>query len=88
MTAQGALSNYKNLPVEPADHALDRPKAGMSTKIHTLTDQRACLVTVILSPGQAGDNSQLVPLLDLYRRQRPGPRRGFTLLADKACLHP
>jgi len=76
------------LPVEPADHALGRSKGGRSTKIHTLTDQQACPVTVILTPGQAGDNPQLVPLLDLHRQQRPGPRSGATLLTDKAYSHP
>jgi transposase len=44
---------------------------------------------VILTGGQAGDNPQLVPLLELHRRQRaPSERRGFRLLADKAYSHP
>ena len=61
----------------------------MSTKIHTLTDGRTRPVTVILTPGQAGDNPQLTPLLELHRRQRgPGARAGFRLLADKAYSHP
>ena len=61
----------------------------MSTKIHTLTDQRCCPVTVILTPGQAGDNPQLVPLLDLHRRQQPrGNARRFRVLADRAYSHP
>jgi len=68
----GAPSNYTNLPVEPADHALGRSRGGLSTKIHTLTDQPCCPVTVILTPGQSGDNPQLVPLLDLHRRQQSG----------------
>lgn len=89
MGAQGAPSNYMNLPVEPADHALGRSRGGLSTKIHTLTDQRACPVTVILTPGQAGDNPQLVPLLDLHRRQQSGGRsRRFRVLADRAYSHP
>jgi len=49
-------------------------RGGLSTKIHTLTDQRCCPVTVILTPGQSGDNPQLVPLLDLHRRQQPRGR--------------
>jgi len=54
----------------------------LSTKIHTLTDQRACPVTVILTGRHSGDNPLLVPLLDLHRRQQrnkpPGscPRAG------------
>ena len=35
---QGAPPNYTNLPVEPADHAIGRSRGGLSTKIHTLTD--------------------------------------------------
>jgi len=77
------------LPVEPADHALGRSRGGLSTKIHTLTDQRTCPVTVILTPGQAGDNPQLVPLLDLHRQQQLGGRgRRFRVLADRAYSHP
>jgi len=68
---------------------LGRSRGGLSTKIHTLTDQRACPVTVILTPGQAGDNPQLVPLLDLHRQQQlGGSARRFRVLADRAYSHP
>ena len=67
-----------SLPVEPADHAIGRSRGGLSTKIHTLTDDRTRPVAVILTPGQSGDNPQLEPLLDLR----------FRLLADKAYSHP
>lgn len=86
---QGAPPNYTNLPVEPADRALGRSRGGLSTKIHALTDDRTRPVTVILTGGQAGDNPQLVPLLDLHRRQSPpGQVRRFRLLADRAYSHP
>lgn len=86
---QGACSNYTNSPAEPADHALGRSRGGLSTKIHTLTDDRTRPVTVILTAGQDGDNPQLVPLLDLHRRQFPtGRTPRFRLLADKAYSHP
>ena len=86
---QGASSNYTNLPVEPADRALGRSRGGLSTKIHALTDDRTRPVTVILTGGQAGDNPQLVPLLDLHRRQSPpGQSHRFRLLADRAYSHP
>src|SRR6476619_7672507 len=68
---QGAPSNYTNLPVEPADHAIGRSRGGLSTKIHTLTDDRTRPVAVILTPGQAGDNPQLEPLLDLHQQKYP-----------------
>jgi transposase len=77
------------LPVEPADHAIGRSRGGLSTKIHTLTDDRTRPVAVILTPGQSGDNPQLEPLLDLHRQQYPMARRPrFRLLADKAYSHP
>lgn len=58
----------------------------MSTKIHTLADQATATVQVRLTPGQAGDNPQLMPLLDDYH-SRHGPGRS-RLLADKAYSHP
>ena len=72
---RGHHSNYTNLPVEPADHAIGRSRGGLSTKIHTLTDDRTRPVAVILTAGQSGDNPQLEPLLDLHRQQYPLARR-------------
>lgn len=84
---QGGPSNDKNFPVEPADHALGRSRGGLSTKIHTLTDQSTSPVEVQLTGGQAGDNPQLLPLLDAHRSRRR--RRGrVRVLADKAYSHP
>ena len=84
---QGALSNYKKAPDEPDDHAIGRSRGGLTTKIHALTDQREAPVMVRLTAGQAGDNPQLVPLLDDYaaadtHHGMSGP--DFGLLADKA----
>lgn len=49
-------------------------------------------MSVILTPGQAGDNPQLLPLIDQVRVPRPGPGRPRTrpdrVLADKAYSHP
>lgn len=68
---------------------LGRSRGGLSTKIHALTDDRTRPDTVILTGGQAGDNPQLVPLLDLHRRQSPpGQAHRFRLLADRAYSHP
>jgi transposase len=57
----------------------------MSTKIHALTDRFCRPLTVLLSPGQAGDNPYLKPLLAAYQQ---GDIRAFRLLADKAYSHP
>ena len=47
---------------------------------------------VIMTPGQDGDNPQLLPLLDGIRVTRPGPGRPRSrpeaVLADKAYSHP
>ena len=43
-------------------------------------------VGLILGPGHAGDNPQLVPLLEDYHGVRGRPR--LHLLADKAYSHP
>ena len=79
------MSNDKNLVNEPADHALGRSRGGLSTKIHALTDRYCCPLTVLLSPGQAGDNPYLKPLLEAHRG---GDTGAFRLLADKAYSHP
>jgi putative transposase len=88
---QGALSNYKKAADEPDDHAIGRSRGGLTTKIHALTDQREAPVAVRLTAGQAGDNPQLVGLLDDYAgvcRDRGASARDFGLLADKAYSHP
>jgi transposase len=41
---------------------------------------------MLLTPGQAGDNPVLMPLLTAHRAANPGQR--FRLLADKAYSHP
>jgi len=57
----------------------------LSTKIHALTDRFCCPLTLLLSPGQAGDNPHLKPLLQAHHA---GDTETFRLLADKAYSHP
>jgi hypothetical protein len=49
-------------------------------------------MAIILTPGQAGDNLQLLPLLDQVAVARDGPgrprKRPERVLADKAYSHP
>lgn len=49
-------------------------------------------MSIILTPGQAGDNPQLLPLLDQITVRRDGPgrprKRPDRVLADKAYSHP
>ena len=46
----------------------------MTTKIHALVDHRMRPVVLRLTAGQAGDNPQLVPLLDDWARQGSSQR--------------
>jgi len=49
-------------------------------------------MSIILTAGQAGDNPQLLPLLDQLTVGRDGPgrprKRPDRILADKAYSHP
>jgi putative transposase len=69
---------------------LGRSRGGFTTKIHALVDHRMRPVVLRLSPGHAGDNPQLVRLLDDWAQQGSlaSSRRGVRLLADKAYSHP
>ncbi|WP_435818457.1 IS5 family transposase, partial [Amycolatopsis keratiniphila] len=55
-------------------------------------DGRGLPMRFLLTPGQAGDNPQLVPLLDGITVARIGPgrprRRPEAVIADKAYSHP
>ena len=88
---QGAESNYKNSAIaEPDDHALGRSRGGLTTKIHALTDTATCPVAMTLTPGQAGDNPALLPLVDSYFAAEATAEAvgDVRLLADKAYSHP
>lgn len=59
--------------------------------MHALVDHVLRPVELILTAGQAGDNPQLLPLLDAYRAAQAvagRPQARFHLLADKAYSHP
>ena len=72
--------------------ALGRSRGGLTSKIHLAVDGRGLPISVILTPGQAGDNPQLLPLLDQVAVRRDGPgrprKRPDRVLADKAYSHP
>ena len=72
--------------------ALGRSRGGLTSKIHLAVDGRGLPMSVILTPGQAGDNPQLLPLLDQIAVGRDGPgrprKRPERVLADKAYSHP
>ena len=63
---------------------MGRSRGGWTTKIHALTDELCAPVTMLLSPGQAGDNPMLAPLLQAHPDRLTGDKR---LLGDKAYSH-
>lgn len=73
---------------EPDDHALGRSRGGWSTKIHLACEQDRHVLAFLLTPGQAGDSPQMIPVLQRIRVPRPGPGRPRTrpdrVLGDKA----
>jgi transposase len=71
--------------------ALGRSRGGLTTKIHLAVDRRGRPLSILLTPGQAGDNPQLFNVLDAISVNRPGPgrprKRPDMLIADKAYAH-
>ena len=89
---RGVGSNHKNPPAEPVDHAIGRSRGGLTSKIHLAVDGRGLPLSLLLTAGQAGDNPQLLPVLDAICVPRRGPgrprSRPVQVLADKAYSHP
>ncbi|WP_344044226.1 IS5 family transposase, partial [Saccharothrix xinjiangensis] len=69
---------------------LGRSRGGLTTKLHLAVDTAGLPLAVILTPGRAGDNPQLLPLLDGIREvDVDGQRVRFgRVIADKAHTHP
>lgn len=88
---QGALSNYKNLPLaeaEPAGHGIGRSRGGLTTKIHHAVDGKGRPLAIVVTGGQRNDGAVLEQVLAdirVPRRGRGRPRtRPEAVLADKA----
>jgi transposase len=72
--------------------ALGRSRGGLTSKLHLAVDGRGLPMAIGLTAGQAGDNPQLLALLDQVRVTRPAggrPRqRPDRVIADRAYSHP
>jgi transposase len=71
---------------------LGRSRGGLTSKIHLAVDGRGLPMSILVTPGQAGDNPELLPLLDQVS-VRPAwggtpRRRPRRVIADKAYSHP
>jgi transposase len=71
---------------------LGRSRGGLTSKIHLAVDGRGLPMSILVTPGQAGDNPELLPLLDQVSvrpltsgRPRSRPHR---VIADRAYSHP
>ncbi|UQS23127.1 IS5 family transposase [Amycolatopsis thermalba] len=87
---KGAAPGVEALAVD--GEGLGRSRGGLSTKIHLAVDGRGLPMRVLLTGGHAGDNPQLLPLLDGIAVARIGPGRPRCrpdrVVADKAYSHP
>ena len=84
----GCAPWIEDLAVE--GECLGRSRGGLTSKIHLAVDRAGLPLSVILTPGQAGDNPWVLPLLDDIADLRVdgyGVRVG-RVLADKAYTHP
>ncbi|UQI46137.1 IS5 family transposase [Streptomyces sp. HU2014] len=70
------------------DEAIGRSRGGLTTKIHLASEGSCRPLGALITPGQWGDSSQLIPVLDRLRVPRPAggcPRtRPDHLCRDKA----
>lgn len=73
---------------EPHDHALGRSRGGWTTKIHLACEQHRHMLGFVLTPSQAHDCPQMIPVLETISVPRRGPGRTRTrpdrVLGDKA----
>jgi len=75
------------------EEALGRSRGGLTTKVHLACDGRGRPVSVVLTPGQRHDSTQLGPVLDAIRVPRPQGRgrprrRPDRVIADKGYSYP
>lgn len=57
-------------------------RGGWTTKSHALVDASGHLCSLVVTPGQAGENPRLLDVIDL------APHRVVRVVADKAYSHP
>ncbi len=77
----------------PVDEGLRRSRGGVTTKVHRACDGRGRPLSIVVTPGQRHESTQLGPVLDAIRVPRPAgsgrPRkRPDHLIADKGYSYP
>lgn len=80
------------LKIQGGDEALGRSRGGLTTKVHLTCDGKGRPLSILLTPGQRHDSTQLVPLLDAIRVPRAGRGRPRTrperVIGDKGYSYP
>ncbi|GAA0848850.1 transposase [Streptosporangium amethystogenes subsp. fukuiense] len=65
-----------------------RSRGGFTTKLHLSADGRCRPLSLVVTPGQRADRTQLEPVLEKIRVPQPGPgrprKKPDNLAADKA----
>lgn len=89
----GPVGPTKGGVQHPADEGLGRSRGGLTTKFHLACDGKGRPLSVVITPGQRHDSTQLGPVLDGIRVPRPGGRgrprtRPDRLIADKGYSYP
>jgi transposase len=77
----------------PIDEGLGRSRGGLTSKVHLACDGKGRPLSIVITPGQRHDSTQLAPALDSIRVPRPGGRgrprnRPDRLIADKGYSYP
>jgi transposase len=77
----------------PADEGLGRSRGGLTTKFHLACDGKGRPLSVVITPGQRHDSTQLEAVLEGIRVPRPSGRgrprsRPDHLVADKGYSYP
>jgi len=74
------------------DEALGRSRGGLTTKLHLACDRKGRPLSVVVTPGQRHESTQLGAVLDAIRVARAGCRRPRKrperLLADRGYSYP
>jgi transposase len=83
-------TGWRPLPLRAKDSG--GPGGGLTSKIHLAVDGRGLPMSILVTPGQARANPELLPLLDEVSVRPPGPgrprHRPRRVIADKAYSHP
>ncbi len=71
---QHAAGAPKKGGTAPDTEALGRSRGGLTSKLHLACDGRGRPLSIVVTPGQRHDSTQLEPVLDAIRVPRPGGR--------------